>query len=88
LKYSHGPKYQNKKRVDEACPNNPNMLHSLLYHSERLWAFGMNLKQGLANQAKGKENRRTKYVIRNKFKKAAYWANLLEKICQARTEKV
>ena len=88
LKYSHGSKYQNKKRVDEACPDEPSMLHSLLYHSERLWAFGMNLKQGLSNQAKGKENRRTKFVIRKKFRKAAHWAGILEKICQNRTEKV
>ena len=88
LKYTHGSKFQNKKRVDEICPNDPYMLHSLLYHSERLWAFGMNLKQSLSNQAKGKENRRSKFVIRKKFKKACYWANLLEKTCQTRTEKV
>lgn len=76
-----------KKREDEVCPNDPMMLHSLLFHCERLWAFGMNLKQSLSNQQKGKENRRIKYVIRKKFKKAMYWAHLLEKTCHNRTEK-
>lgn len=87
MKFSHGAKYQMKKREDEVCVKDPLMLHSLLFHSERLWAHGMNLKQTVANQAKGKENRRAKFVIRKKFKKAVFWANLLEKNCHNRTEK-
>jgi hypothetical protein len=44
MKFAFGKNKFVKKNIEEVCKNDPKMLLSLLYTSERSWAYAMELK--------------------------------------------
>jgi signal recognition particle subunit SRP68 len=72
LKYGRN-KYQAKNLLTEK-PNEPKIVAVLLYNAERNWSYGLDLKS-YKSQIKNEENRRRKFHIRKKFKKAIFYAS-------------